>query len=133
MKRVLFICVGNACRSQMAEGFFNALADGKAEAKSAGSKPADKVSSLTVQVMREVGIDISNHKPKPISAEMVEEADKVILMGCERNACPTIPKDVEDWQIEDPIGGGIEKFREIRNLIKGKIEELIVELGVKNN
>ena len=132
MKRVLFVCVENACRSQMAEGFFNALAGGKAVAKSAGNMPADKVNPLAVQVMREDGINISKLKPKLITAEIVKEADKVVLMGCGRNACPIIPKEVVDWQIEDPVGKGIEKFREIRDLIREKVEDLLVELEVKS-
>jgi len=130
MKRVLFVCVENACRSQMAEGFFNALAVGKAFAKSAGSMPAERVNSLAVKVMREVGIDISKHKPKLITPEIIKEADKVILMGCGKNACPIIPKEVVDWQIEDPVGKGTKKFRETRDLIRRKVEELLLELGV---
>jgi protein-tyrosine-phosphatase len=112
----------------MAEGFFNTLASGRATAKSAGNMPADMVNPITVQVMKEVGIDISSYKPKIITAEMIEEADKVILMGCGENTCPIVPKEVENWQIEDPVGKGIEKFREIRDLIKKKVEELLVKL-----
>jgi len=126
------VCVENACRSQMAEGFFNALASGKARAKSAGNMAADKVNPLAVQVMAEVGIDISTHSPKLITAEMVKEADKVILMGCGRDACPIVPREVVDWQIEDPAGKGIEKFREVRNLIRKKVEELLTELRVSD-
>ena len=133
MKRVLFVCVENACRSQMAEGFFNALSRGKAVAESAGNKPAEEVNPLAVRVMKEVGIDISNHKPKMISAEMINEADKVVLMGCGRDACPTVPKEVVDWHIEDPVGKGIQKFREVRDIIKVKVEELLVELGVDDD
>jgi len=132
VKRLLFVCVENACRSQMAEGFFNALSSGKAVAKSAGNMPAEKVNPLSIEVMREVGIDISKHMPKLITAEMVKEADKVILMGCGGNACPTVPKEVIDWQIEDPVGKGIEKFREVRNLIRGRVEELLIELGTRS-
>jgi len=117
----------------MAEGFFNTLAGRRASAKSAGSIPAKRVNPLAVQVMKEVGIDISKHKPKLITAEMVKEADKVILMGCRENACPIVPKEVADWQIEDPVGKGIKKFREVRDLIRGKVEELLVELGVKSD
>lgn len=132
MKHVLFVCVENACRSQMAEGFFNALAGGKAAAKSAGNKPAERVNPFAVRVMREVGIDISKHKPKMITAEMINEADKVVLMGCEGNACPIVPKEVIDWHIEDPAGKGVEKFREVRDLIRKKVEELIAELEAEN-
>ena len=116
----------------MAEGFFNALAGPKAAAKSAGSKPARAVNPLAVEVMKEVGIDFSKHKPKMIDAEMINEAHKVVLMGCGRDSCPIVPKDVVDWHIEDPVGKGIEKFREVRGIIKEKVEELLVELGVRN-
>jgi arsenate reductase len=128
VKRVLFVCVENACRSQMSEGFSNALARKNMVAKSAGNKPADKVNPLAVQVMKEAGIDISRHKPKMITGEMVLEADKVVLMGCGRDACPLVPKEVVDWQIEDPAGKNIEKFREVRDIIKRKVEVLIAEL-----
>jgi len=131
MKRVLFVCVENACRSQMAEGLFNALSGRKAVAKSAGSMPADGVDPAAVQVMKEVGVDISKHKPKMITAEMINDADKVILMGCGGNVCPIVPKEVVDWQIEDPVGKGMEKFREIRDLIRRKVEGLLVELGIE--
>ncbi|MEM2111256.1 MAG: arsenate reductase ArsC [Candidatus Bathyarchaeia archaeon] len=127
---MLFVCVQNANRSQMAEGFFNTLAGRRAIAKSAGNMPADRVNPIAVQVMKEAGIDISHHKPKMITAEMVKEADRVILMGCGENTCPIVPKEVEDWQIQDPVGKGIEKFREIRDLIKGKAEGLLVGLGL---
>ena len=112
----------------MAEGFLNALAGSKVSAKSAGNMPAKKVNPLAIQVMKEVGTDISDHKPKMITAEMVQEADKVVLMGCGRNACPIVPKEVEDWQIEDPAGKSIEKFREVRGIIRKKVEKLIVEI-----
>jgi len=129
MKHVLFVCVENACRSQMAEGFLNALAGKKASAKSAGNMPAKTVNPLAVQVMKEAGVDISNHKPKMITAEMIQEADKVILMGCGRNSCPIVPKEVEDWRIEDPSGKGVEKFREVRDIIRKKVEKLIAEVN----
>lgn len=128
MNRVLFVCVENACRSQMAEGFLKAMAGDKISAKSAGNMPSERVNSLAVQVMKEVGIDISGHKPKMITAEMIQEADRVILMGCGGNACPIVPKQVEDWQIEDPAGKGIEKFREVRDIIREKVRKLIDEM-----
>ncbi|MEM2969928.1 MAG: arsenate reductase ArsC [Candidatus Bathyarchaeia archaeon] len=128
MNRVLFVCVENACRSQMAEGFLKAMAGDKISAKSAGNMPSERVNSLAVQVMKEVGIDISGHKPKMITAEMIQEADRVILMGCGGNACPIVPKQVEDWQIEDPSGKGIEKFREVRDIIREKVRKLIDEM-----
>ncbi|MEM2889579.1 MAG: arsenate reductase ArsC [Candidatus Bathyarchaeia archaeon] len=128
MNRVLFVCVENACRSQMAEGFLKAMAGDKISAKSAGNMPSERVNSLAVQVMKEVGIDISGHKPKMITAEMIQEADRIILMGCGGNACPIVPKQVEDWQIEDPAGKGIEKFREVRDIIREKVRKLIDEM-----
>jgi len=117
----------------MAEGFFNASSRGKAVAESAGNKPAEEVNPLAVRVMKEVGLDISKHKPKMINAEMINEADKVVLMGCGRDACPTVPKEVIDWHIEDPVGKGIQKFREVRDIIKGKVEELLMELGAEDD
>jgi arsenate reductase len=132
VKRVLFVCVENACRSQMSEGFFNALAGKGLAAKSAGNKPADKVNPLAVQVMKEAGIDISRHKPKMITPEMVMEADKVVLMGCGRDACPFIPKEVVDWEIEDPAGKDLRKFREVRDEIKRKVEALIADLEAED-
>jgi arsenate reductase len=128
VKRVLFVCVENACRSQMSEGFFNALARKNMAAKSAGNIPVDKVNPLAIQAMKEVDIDITQQKPKKITLEMVMEADKVVLMGCGRDSCPFIPKEVIDWQIEDPTGKDISKFREVRNQIKRKVESLIEEL-----
>lgn len=133
MKRVLFLCVQNANRSQMAEGFFNALSRGKAVAKSAGDRPAARVNPTTVQVMGEVGVDISKQRPKKITVEMVEEADIVVLMGCPENACPITPKEMVDWEIEDPVGKGIEKFREVRDQIRKRVEELLAELGLESN
>jgi arsenate reductase len=127
MKHYLFVCVENACRSQMAEGFLNSLAGTKASAKSAGNMPAKTVNPLAVQVMKEAGVDISGCKPKIITADMIQEADKVVLMGCGRNSCPIIPKEVEDWRIEDPAGKGVDKFREVRDVIRKKVEALIAE------
>jgi len=105
------------------------LAEGKAVAMSAGNKPAERVNSLAVEVMKEAGIDISRNKPKMITADMIWEADNVVLMGCGRNVCPIVPKKVADWRIEDPVGKGIEKFREVRDTIKRRIEEFLAELN----
>lgn len=95
MKTVLFICVHNSGRSQMAEGYFNKMAEGKAKAISAGSQPADKVNPVAVAVMREVGIDISRNKPKLLTLEMMEGIDKAITMGCE-NSCPLTTVETDD-------------------------------------
>jgi len=128
MKKILFVCTENACRSQMAEAFFNELANGRATAVSAGTKPSKEVNPLTVTVMREIGIDISKQKPKLLTANLIKEADKVVTMGCGAKLCLTFPIKTEDWQIEDPSGKPIEKFREIREKIKRRVEKLIKEL-----
>jgi len=128
-KRVLFICVENACRSQMAEAFFNEMASGRAEAISAGTKPADRVNSNAVKVMKEVGVDVSNQRPKLLTLDMVKKVDKVITMGCGANVCPIVPKEVEEWELEDPSGKSIEKFREVRDEIKRRVERLLNEVG----
>ncbi len=128
MKKVLFVCVENSCRSQMAEAFFNRISK-EARASSAGTKPASSVNPLAVQVMKEVGIDISDHKPKILTLEMIEDADKVITMGCMvGDVCPGAIVETEDWGIEDPDGKQIEKFREVRDLIGKKVEKLVRDL-----
>jgi len=129
MKRILFVCVENACRSQMAEAFFNELASGKAEAISAGTRPADKVNRNAVKAMKEIGINMLNNRPKLLISEMMKKADKVITMGCEVDVCPVASKEVEEWKLEDPSGRPIEKFREIRDEIKKRVEKLIKEVG----
>ncbi|MEW6222984.1 MAG: arsenate reductase ArsC [Candidatus Hadarchaeota archaeon] len=130
MKRVLFVCVENSFRSQIAEAFFNSMAK-NARASSAGTRHAEKVSSTAIQLMKEVGIDMSGAKPKMLTPEMVEEADRVISMGCEvGEVCPGVVAD-EDWGLEDPIGKPIEKAREIRNMIKAKVERLVAELSLE--
>jgi len=122
MKTVLFVCVGNAGRSQMAEAFFNRLADGKARAISAGTRPADAVDPKAIEVMREVGIDISGNKPKALTMEVLEQADRVITMGCGvEGVCPASFVETEDWQLEDPKGKPIEEVRRIRDEIKTKV------------
>lgn len=128
MKKVLFVCVENARRSQMAEAFLNKLAKGQAVAVSAGAKPALKVDEKAVEVMKEIGIDVSEQRPKALTMKMVEEADVVITMGCGANVCPVVPKRVEEWKIEDPAGKPIAKFREVRNEIRKRIEKLVETL-----
>lgn len=123
--RVLFVCTENAGRSQMAEGFFNSVSK-KHTAMSAGTKPAREINPLTLEVMMEVGINISNHYPKPLTHELLKGADKVITMGCkDKEACPA----GEDWNIEGPKGASLEKFRRIRDKIRRKVEELVKEIG----
>lgn len=129
VKKVLFVCVENACRSQMAEAIFNRLASGRSNAVSAGTKPADRINPNAVKVMEEIGIDISAQRPKLLTSKMVNEADIVITMGCGADACPVVLKEVEDWKIEDPSGKSIEKFREVRDEIKKKVENLIKSMS----
>ncbi len=133
MKRVLFVCVENARRSQMAEALFNRLAEDRGKATSAGNHPGPRVDPKAVKVMKEIGIDMSCYKPKALTASMVKEADVVITMGCGAEACPVVPKRIDDWEIEDPAGKPIEKFREVRDIIKTKVETLVETLEVSQN
>jgi protein-tyrosine-phosphatase len=130
LKKVLFVCVENAGRSQMAEAFAKHYGRDKIEALSAGTMPSNEVNPLVVHVMREKGIDISKNKPKLINTKMIQDADKIIVMGCEAQGfCPApLLNKVIDWGIEDPKGKPIEKVREIRNKIEGKVKALIEEL-----
>jgi arsenate reductase len=127
MKTVLFICVHNSGRSQMAEAFLNQMAQGKAKAISAGSQPADKVNPRVVEVMKEVGIDISNKKPKLLTLEMMEGIDLAITMGCE-NACPYTTAETRDWALDDPKEKPSEEVRKIRDEIKIRVSELVNEI-----
>ena len=129
MKNVLFVCVGNTGRSQMAEAFFNHLAGGKVKALSAGTNPANIIDPTVVQVMKEVGIDISSNRPKKLTLEMLNQADKVITMGCGmEKACPATFTETEDWELEDPKGQSMEKIREIRDEIKERVISLLREV-----
>ncbi|MBM3157285.1 MAG: arsenate reductase ArsC [Chloroflexi bacterium] len=131
METVLFVCVGNSGRSQMAEAFFNYYAKGKARAISAGTDPAPSVSRTAVEAMREEGIDISKNKPKALTPEMLDRASMVITMGCGAEAvCPASWVEMRDWGLEDPKGKPIAKVREIRDEIKTKVIELLKELKV---
>jgi arsenate reductase (thioredoxin) len=127
MKSVLFICVHNSGRSQMAEAFFNQMAKGRARAISAGSQPADRVNPTVVEVMREIGIDISHNKPKLLTLEMMEGITLAITMGCE-NACPYTTAETREWALEDPKDKPIEEVRTIRDEIKIRVGDLIKEL-----
>jgi len=129
MKNVLFVCVGNTGRSQMAEAFFNHLAGGKAKASSAGTNPANIIDPTVVQVMNEVGIDISSNRPKKLTLEMLNQADKVITMGCgAENVCPASFVETEDWGLEDPKGKSIDEVREIRDEIKARVAKMLKNL-----
>ena len=129
MKRILFVCVENAGRSQMAEAFARLYGDGKIEASSAGTMPANEVNPMVVQVMREKGIDLSANKPKLITNQMVQEAETIIVMGCSAQGfCPApLLNRVVDWGIDDPKGKSIERVREIRDEIEKRVKRLINE------
>ena len=127
MKKVLFVCVENAGRSQMAEGFAKKYAQDKFEVSSAGNKPADKVNPVVVEVMKEKGMDISGNKPKLITFQMANNSDLIVTMGCGAgNICPgPFFKETIDWGLEDPKGQPIEKVREIRDEIERRVKQLI--------
>ncbi len=125
MKSILFVCVGNACRSQMAEGFARAYGPQDLVVFSAGSRPAGFVAEEAVEGMREKGIDISRHESKGLSKLPLMEFDYVVTMGC-GDACPLVPaKHRIEWQIPDPIGRGIEYFRQVRDDLEAKIRDLL--------
>ena len=125
---VLFVCVHNAGRSQMAAGFMRELGQGRVEVLSAGSAPKDSINPVAVAAMAEVGIDIANNTPKVLTPEAVQESDAVITMGC-GDVCPFYPgKRYEDGVLEDPAGQGIEPVRVIRDEIKLRVEKLLAEL-----
>jgi protein-tyrosine-phosphatase len=125
---VLFVCVHNAGRSQMAAGLLDHHAQGRVEVRSAGSQPADQLNPAVVAAMEEVGVDLSKEFPKPLTDEVVQAADVVITMGC-GDACPIYPgKRYEDWSLEDPAGQSIEKVRQIRDDIDARVRQLLAEL-----
>jgi arsenate reductase len=128
MPSVLFVCVHNAGRSQMAAGYLNHLADDAIEVRSAGSAPADSVNPVVVQAMREEGVDLTDQRPKILTSDTVKASDIVITIGC-GDACPFFPgKRYLDWQLDDPAGQGLDAVRPIRNEIRRRIEKLITEL-----
>ncbi|MEU8246472.1 arsenate reductase ArsC [Nonomuraea sp. NPDC048916] len=128
MPSVLFVCVHNAGRSQMAAGWLTHLAGDRVEVRSAGSEPAERVNPVAVAAMREVGVDITAEQPKVLTPEAVQASDVVITMGC-GDACPIFPgKRYEDWKLDDPAGQGIEAVRPIRDEIRARVEQLIHEL-----
>lgn len=131
MASVMFVCVHNAGRSQMAQGFLSHLAGDRVEVRSSGTMPADQVNPSAVEAMKELGIDISSAKPKILTDEDVRASDYVITMGC-GDACPFYPgKKYLDWKLEDPAGKGVEAVRPIRDEIKRRVEELIAEIDGK--
>jgi arsenate reductase len=129
---ILFVCVHNAGRSQMAAAFLTHLTLGKVEVRSAGSAPADSINPAVVEALKEVGIDISNEIPKVLTTSAVEQSDVVITMGC-GDACPFFPgKKYLDWVLPDPAGQGVADVRPIRDQIKKLVEELIPTLFESN-
>lgn len=128
---VLFVCIHNAGRSQMAAGFLRHLAGDRVEVRSAGSVPGDRINPSAVAAMSELGIDISDRKPKVLTTEAVQASDYVITMGC-GDACPYFPgKKYLDWKLDDPAGQGVEAVRPIRDEIRGLIENLVAEIDAK--
>ncbi|MBD8063410.1 arsenate reductase ArsC [Oceanitalea stevensii] len=125
---VLFVCVHNAGRSQMAAGYLTALAGDRVTVTSAGSMPADRINPVAVEAMAEEGIDITANQPTRLSDTAVREADVVITMGC-GDACPYYPgKRYEDWVLDDPAGQGLDAVRPIRDEIRARVEALVAEL-----
>ena len=125
---VLFVCVHNAGRSQMAAGFLRDIDGDRIEVRSAGSMPADQINPIAVEAMGELGIDITAEQPKVLTTEAVQASDVVITMGC-GDACPFFPgKRYEDWKLEDPAGQGIDAVRPIRDDIRARIQKLVAEL-----
>lgn len=126
---VLFVCVHNAGRSQMAAAYLTHLAGDRVEVRSAGSAPADTINPAVVAALAEEGIDISEEVPKVLTTEAVQESDVVVTMGC-GDACPIFPgKRYEDWKLEDPAGQGVDAVRPIRDEIRTRIEALIAEIA----
>ncbi len=128
MKKILFVCVENSCRSQMAEGFAKKLGQGKIEAFSAGSNPSGKVEEMAIRVMKEKGIDISGQRPKGFGDLKEKDFDYVVTMGC-GDVCPFVPaKERIEWDILDPKGKSIEAFRNTRDVIEREIRQFIENL-----
>jgi protein-tyrosine-phosphatase len=131
-KKILFVCVENAGRSQMAEGFFKKYAPNGFIAQSAGIKPVSQINPIAIQVMREVGIDINTQKSKELSDEMIRNSNHIVNMGCmDKSFCPILflPKVVE-WNLKDPKGKSIEEVREIRDEIEKRVKELVSAITV---
>jgi protein-tyrosine-phosphatase len=128
---VMFVCVHNAGRSQMAQGFLTEMAGDRIEVRSSGTMPADSVNPAAVAAMAELGIDISNQKPKVLTNEDVKASDYVITMGC-GDACPFYPgKKYLDWKLDDPAGQSVEAIRPIRDEIRSLVENLVAEIDAK--
>ena len=127
-KRIVFICVENARRSQMAEGFANASGQGKLEVYSAGSRPSLEIDPLVIEVMKERGIDLTAKRPKGLNDLPPIEMDYLITMGCEETCPAVLSKNILEWDIPDPKGKSIDVFREVRDLIENKVRTLLKEI-----
>ena len=129
MKRVLFVCVHNAGRSQMARAYLRALSDGRVHAESAGTEPASQVNPVVVEAMKEKGIDVSEEQPRLLTQDMADAADRIITMGCSvQDACPAVFMPTEDWALEDPQGKSLDDVRRIRDDIERRVRDLIADL-----
>ena len=130
MKKILFVCIENAGRSQIAEAFANKYGEGKITVLSAGNKPAERVNSVVAEAMKEKGIDISANKPKLLTFQMANDADIIVTMGCnDQSICPgPFFKPTIEWKLEDPKGKPIEKVRDIRDQIERQVKELLSEI-----
>jgi len=129
MPTVLFVCIHNAGRSQMAAGYLSALTGGAVTVRSGGSEPGDQINPVAVQVMAEEGIDISQGVPQLMTTEQVRDSDVVITMGC-GDVCPIFPgKRYEDWELDDPAGKSLDEVRVIRDDIRRRVETLVAELA----
>ena len=126
---VLFVCTENAGRSQIAEHLFNASAGGLHQARSAGTRPAAAIHSPVAEVLRSRGVDPSGARPKPLTDDLLEWADRVVTMGC-GDECPVTGKPTEDWELDDPKGKGVEEVQEVAVLIAARLSRLLKELGV---
>jgi arsenate reductase len=128
-KRIVFICVENARRSQMAEGFAEAFGQGKIEIYSAGSRPSSSIDPLVIQVMKEKGIDLSSKRPKNLNELPSTEMDYLVTMGCEETCPAVLAKKIIGWEIPDPKGKSIDTFREVRDMIEGKVKGLLKQVS----
>jgi arsenate reductase len=132
MPEVLFVCVHNAGRSQMAAALLDHYAQGRVQVRSAGSEPADRINPVVVEAMAELGLDVSKEFPKPLSADGVRAADVVITMGC-GDACPIFPgRRYDDWALDDPAAANLEEVRRIRDDIAARVRRLLDELVTRS-